>query len=53
MKSIYDYKIVDRSNNEIKMSDYRGNVLLIVNAATGCGFTPLIHFHESWSENCI
>ena len=40
MKSIYDYKIVDRSNKEIPMSDYKGKVLLIVNTATGCRFTP-------------
>ena len=38
--SIYDYSIVDRNGKEIKINDYRGKVLIIVNTATGCGFTP-------------
>ena len=38
--SIYDYSIVDRSGKEIKLNDYKGKVLIIVNTATGCGFTP-------------
>ena len=38
--SIYDYSIVDRNGKEIKLNDYRGKVLIIVNTATGCGFTP-------------
>ncbi len=37
---IYDFKITRRGGDEIPMSDYRGKVLLIVNTATGCGFTP-------------
>lgn len=38
--SIYDYSIVDRNGKEKKLKDYRGEVLIIVNTATGCGFTP-------------
>ena len=38
--SIYDYSIVDRNDKEIKLKEYKGKVLIIVNTATGCGFTP-------------
>ena len=38
--SIYDFKIKTRSGEEISTSDYKGKVLIIVNTATGCGFTP-------------
>jgi len=38
--SIYDYKIKDRNEKEISLKDYKGKVLIIVNTATGCGFTP-------------
>ena len=37
---IYDYKITDRNNETVDLADYRGKVIMIVNTATGCGFTP-------------
>lgn len=38
--SIYDYSVKDRKGNDIPLSDYKGKVLIVVNTATGCGFTP-------------
>lgn len=37
---IYDFQIRARDGSSVPMSDYKGKVLLIVNTATGCGFTP-------------
>ena len=38
--SIYDFSVKARDGKEISLKDYEGKVLLIVNTATGCGFTP-------------
>ena len=40
MKTVYDFTVKDRQENDVSLSEYRGKVLLIVNTATGCGFTP-------------
>ena len=38
--SVYDFKANDYKGNEVNLADYKGKVLLIVNTATRCGFTP-------------
>lgn len=38
--SIYDYNVKTLNGDDFSLSNYKGKVLLIVNTATGCGFTP-------------
>ena len=37
---IYDYKILKRNGDLLDLASLKGKVILIVNTATGCGFTP-------------
>ncbi len=38
--NIYDFKVKAQDGSEVSLADYKGKVLLVVNTATGCGFTP-------------
>ena len=40
MASIYDFTVKDGAGNDVALSQFKGKVMLIVNTATGCGFTP-------------
>lgn len=52
--SIYEMTVRDITGNDISMETFRGKVLLIVNTATGCGFTPqyegLQKLYETYGE---
>lgn len=55
---IYDYSVEKRNGEILSLKEYEGKVLLIVNTATGCGFTPQYedlqklykNFHEKGLE---
>ena len=49
-QSIYDFKVKDDVGQEVSLSDYKGKVLLIVNTATRCGFTPQYNEMETIYE---
>jgi len=38
--NLYDFSVAKRDGSEVSLADYKGKVLLVVNTATGCGFTP-------------
>ena len=37
---IYDFTITTGKGESLNLSDYKGKVIMVVNTATGCGFTP-------------
>ncbi len=52
--SIYDYSVTNTNGKEVSMNEYKGKVVIVVNTATGCGFTPqykdLEEMYEKYHE---
>ena len=48
--NLYDFKVLNQKGEEIDLGIYKGKVILIVNTATKCGFTPQYDALESIYE---
>ena len=57
MATIYDFKALSSSGKEIDFKQFEGKVLLIVNTASKCGFTPqfdgLEALHEKYKNSTV
>ena len=52
---IYQFKVLDGNGDSVALSQYRGKVLLVVNTATQCGYTPqytdLQRIYETYKDS--
>lgn len=48
--SIYDYAVEKTNGENLNLADFRGKVVIVVNTATGCGFTPQYEQLENMYE---
>jgi glutathione peroxidase len=52
--TLYDLKVLKRDGSEESLKNFKGKVLLVVNTATGCGFTPqyegIENLYEKYNE---
>ncbi|BCJ94530.1 glutathione peroxidase [Anaerocolumna cellulosilytica] len=53
--SVYDFSVLNIAEEEVSLKKYEGQVLLIINSATKCGFTPqydeLQDLYEKYSKD--
>jgi glutathione peroxidase len=54
MMTVFDFKVKDIQEKEVALDKYKGQLLLIINSATHCGFTPqyeaLQKLHDDYSK---
>ena len=48
--NVYDFEVLNQKGEKVSLKDYEGKVLLIVNTATKCGFTPQYEALEAMYE---